>query len=674
MSATIIDELMISLGIDGSQAKKGMKEATSAISGGIKEITGKLGGLAAAFAGIYSASAAFTEYLSAADSMGKFSDAIGVNIEDLHAWSEAAKRSGGSIEGFQGSLKSLTTQLSKMSTVGKSKAGNVLAAVGIDPGEIGRQRDAFEVLEEIADKMQSMSKQEAMGFGASLGLDSGTIMLLQQGRDGVKDLVRHQRELGVYTKEDARVTAEFNDAIDDTKQAFMAAAAVIFREIVPAIKEVVSWVTKFVSYLRQHETAVKAFFVMLAAIITAMLLPAILSFFAALLANPMTWVILALVALALAIEDLIVWMDGGESALDDFWEALFGSREDAKKLFDDIGKKLKAFWEVLKFVFKYIASGRAWQDMKDHANEAYNLIRDRFMLIRQRISDTWNRLVETVKAPFIRMGEAIDRAKQRFDEFCNRISQLWTSVTNSISNEIMYLRDKAIETWERIRQKCADALSWIETKWGAFKTTASNALNTLLGPIQNAAMWLRDKIGTAIERTKLAFEIFSSTVSQLWTRVTNSIFNEVMYIGDRAIETWEWIRQKCEDALSWIEDKWNALKTTATDALNSLLEPIQNVANWLMDKIGGAIAWVAQKWADLKTTFGAGGGEVFVNHEMSSKFASNAIGGGGTTNNNSSSVNIGSVTLNGVTNGFQASKDFNAGVSRYWASQANTGI
>ena len=39
MMATIIDELMITLGIDSKDAQKGMKEAENTVKGGIKNIT-----------------------------------------------------------------------------------------------------------------------------------------------------------------------------------------------------------------------------------------------------------------------------------------------------------------------------------------------------------------------------------------------------------------------------------------------------------------------------------------------------------------------------------------------------------------------------------------------------------------------------------------------------------
>lgn len=80
--ATVIDELMVKLGLDGSAAKSGMSEVENSISGGVSNIKNMLSGLAVAFAGIFSAQQAFNTYLETADSMMKFSRSIGQNIED----------------------------------------------------------------------------------------------------------------------------------------------------------------------------------------------------------------------------------------------------------------------------------------------------------------------------------------------------------------------------------------------------------------------------------------------------------------------------------------------------------------------------------------------------------------------------------------------------------------
>lgn len=375
----IIEEFVVMLGLDGSGAKKGMADVKKAIDGGINELTSKLKGFAATFAAAFAVQKTFTAYTAEADALGKLADAMNMNIESLHAWSEAAARSGGSSEAFQQSLQALNSQLVRTGITGQSRAKGILEGVGIDAGEIGRTRDALSVMQDLAAQAETMSKAEFLGLGQSLGLDSGTIMLLQQGREAVKDQILAQKELGVYTKEDARVTAEWNDRVDDSAQAFKAFSAVIFREILPVFTMIVKGFNTIVSTLRRHETFVKVFFLGLAAIITGMLVPAFSALAAAIYANPITWVVLGLAALAAVIEDLVVWAQGGEAAFGSLWAAIFGSPEEAVATFNGLIEGCKRFGKKAREVVN---------DFKNLFLEAINFIKT-----------LWNGMVNALGKP-----------------------------------------------------------------------------------------------------------------------------------------------------------------------------------------------------------------------------------------------------------------------------------
>jgi hypothetical protein len=62
---------------------------------------------------------------------------------------------------------------------------------------------------------------------------------------------------------------------------------------------------------------------------------------AAMLASPITWMVAGITALALAVEDLVVWAEGGESAFDGLWTAIFGSPDEAIAAFDALQKKIE---------------------------------------------------------------------------------------------------------------------------------------------------------------------------------------------------------------------------------------------------------------------------------------------------------------------------------------------
>ena len=389
-----IDELIISLGLKTDGVKKGAKEAENSISGMTSAITAKLGVLSAAAAAAFSVFARFSDYVSQADSMGKLANALDVDISKMHAWGEAAARAGGSVDAFQGSLQSLTTQLARQATVGTSRAAKLLEGAGIDAGELGRQRDAFSVMMDLAEKAETMGKQEFFGLGRALGLDQGTIMLLQQGRAALKDAIQAQKEFGVYSKEDAKITADWNDRVADFGQVMKSFSAIIFRMILPAMTKFVEVLNKGIAFLRKHETFVKAFFIGIATVITAILIPALVKLGAAWLSNPMVLTVAAVVAavaaLALVIEDLVVWAEGGESAFADFWESLFGSPEQARQ---------------------------TWEEIKQTASETV----DNIIKIWGKLTESINNFIDMIKSAFSGLFGWLG---EKFDWLGNKISSV----------------------------------------------------------------------------------------------------------------------------------------------------------------------------------------------------------------------------------------------------------
>ena len=575
--ATIIDELMITLGIDGKEAKKGMQDVTNSVKSSMQNITSTLqGGFAsvskiftgfgAAIVGAFSVGSAFSTWKEQAAELGGVSKRLKMSIEDVQGWTGAIGKFGGSAQDFEGTLRGLNGQLARMATIGKSRAGTLLQSLGIDAGEVGRQRNALAVLEELAGVMEQMAPDEARGIGAALGLDPSTIMLLQQGRDGMKDLIRQKKEDAVYTQEDADAVKAYSVEMGKLKKGFMGIMGVLFRSVLPAFTMVTKYIGQFVNYLRKHQTAIKAFFAMVSALVLGMLLPAFLTFFRTLLANPMTWVILALVALAAVIEDLVVWMDGGESALDDFWEALFGDRENAKKVFADIKDSLNQLWERIKFVLGYIASGQAWRDMKDHASTALQLIKDRWQILMRNLKQGWENFKRNAMAPFRAMARGIDNLRLGWSQFTADLKTRWSNATNTIAETWQWVQDTIAEGWQWLSDSISEILTWIQTK---------------------------------------------------------------------AAEAWQWVQTKCQEALDWVIKKWNEFKTAALDAINSLFAPINAIAEAIRSVIGGAIDWAITKWQNLKAMVGAG--DVYSQADMSYL---GWPSGSSTTNNNSSSYNI----------------------------------
>lgn len=483
--STILDEFKIIIGIDGKDAKKGMSDVTNSVKGGMKEIKASVetglasvskifSGFGAAIVGAMSIGSAFGTWKEQSAELGAVSRNLKMSMEDVQGWTGAMGKFGGTAADFESTIRGLNGQLARMATTGHSRAGTLLESIGIDAGGLGRQRNALEILQEMAGVMEGMSKDEAQGIGAALGLDSATIMLLQQGRDGMRDLIREKKESAVYTKEDAEAVKAYNVAMGGLKKNFMGIVSVLFRMITPALTTITKYISQFVGYIRKHQTAIKAFFVMIAALVTGLLLPAFLNFFRTLLMNPFTWVILGLMALAAVIEDFVVWLDGGDSALERFWSYLFGDPETAKKNINEIKKNVGQLVEKILWFIGYVASGEAWARLKDNANTAYNLIRDRFMILTRNITQAW-------------------------EETTAFITDKWQWLTDSITSAVEWVQEQVEAAYAYIQQVISQALDWAAQKWESMKARAAAAIEAIKAAISSIGDTIKNTIGGAVD-------------------------------------------------------------------------------------------------------------------------------------------------------------------------------
>lgn len=501
--STILDEFKIIIGIDSKDAKKGMSDVTNSVKGGMKEIKASVetglasvskifSGFGAAIVGAMSIGSAFGTWKEQSAELGAVSRNLKMSMEDVQGWTGAMGKFGGTAADFESTIRGLNGQLARMATTGHSRAGTLLESIGIDAGGIGRQRNALEVLQEMAGVMEGMNKDEAQGIGAALGLDSATIMLLQQGRDGMRDLIREKKESAVYTKEDAEAVKAYNVAMGGLKKNFMGIVSVLFRMVTPALTTITKYISQFVGYIRKHQTAIKAFFVMIAALVTGLLLPAFLNFFRTLLANPFTWVILGLMALAAVIEDFVVWLDGGDSALERFWNYLFGDPETAKKNIDEIKENIDQLVDKILWFIGYVASGEAWARLKDNANTAYNLIRDRFMILTRDIRQAW----DDVQGFFTTKWEELQAL---WTELTTFLMEQWQFLTDSITAAVEWVQEQVEAAYDYIQQVISQALDWVEQKWEEMKSRALTAIEAIKAAISGIGDTIRNAIGGAVD-------------------------------------------------------------------------------------------------------------------------------------------------------------------------------
>jgi len=215
----------------------------------------------------------FSQYTRTADRLGKFAHDFdpSLKIEDLQAWGEATTRQGGSSEAFQASLKMLNRQMQMFGVKGKKGTPmgggfikSILDEMKIKPTENGKVKDVLKILTEISGAAEKMDKATFSGLASKLRLDQGTIRLLRMGRSEMEKLIERQKALGGYTEKDAKITANFNDALADLTQVFRVLAAVVLRTVTPVLTAVANVLTNLIVILRQHGDAIKTILLLIA--------------------------------------------------------------------------------------------------------------------------------------------------------------------------------------------------------------------------------------------------------------------------------------------------------------------------------------------------------------------------------------------------------------------------
>ena len=320
----------------------------------------------------------------AADRIDKMSQKLGLTREAFQKWDYVLGQNGISIDSLQGGLKTLTNMSDDMMK-GNKKATESFAKLGISMEDI-KGKSQTEIFEMTVKALQGMEEgTERAALANDLLGRSGTELapLLNQSAEATEQLKNRASELGLVLSDEAIDSGVvFGDTLDDMKKSIGAMATEIgitvmpivqkfldwVMENMPTIKEVmgnvfgaiadaIKWVSDNAGWLIPILAGVLGGFVALKiiGIISTLLgiFNAIMGAAAAagglfnlvMLANPLTWVVLGIVAVIAAITLLIMNFDKVKAAASKLWDGI-------KDIFGKIGSFVKGIFDGFKNIIK----------------------------------------------------------------------------------------------------------------------------------------------------------------------------------------------------------------------------------------------------------------------------------------------------------------------------------
>jgi hypothetical protein len=261
--ASPIETLFILLKADVSDLKKKFEEAqkeTKKLQEGLKGVSKTNKATAESFGATLSSLGRFIVASSAAAyvisgfrhsldfgiQLNRTSKMLGINAEDLQAWGNAVELAGGDAKQFQSTLSSLA------------------AKFGASPAL------ALKALPLYADLLSKLSPARAQQVGKQLGLDEGTILLLQQGRREIEDVIKRQKELGVVTFQDAELYGKFKLSLVETSQASERFFNQLARIALPALIDFEKFSAKAFDYITGHKDLIKGGLIAISIGVTAL--------------------------------------------------------------------------------------------------------------------------------------------------------------------------------------------------------------------------------------------------------------------------------------------------------------------------------------------------------------------------------------------------------------------
>ena len=345
----------------GSSARDAGKELEDAGNRGalsFERFKGVAAQALAVIGGVSILKSSIAQYYEQAQAIEKTSDALGMSIEDWQAWQRTAASAGVDAEELSTRFMDLGDWMQDLILHDSGPLKDATKDLGVSFTDAKGKAVSFEEgLLRLSDATSKIDRQKATSILTQIGFDEKTIPLIIKGRKGIEDLLKVQKTQAIYSKQDIENAKKQREAQQRLNDAWEAISALFASTVSPAITFLTNLFGDLLGWVKENKQFVIVFFTALAGVITALMLPALTAMATAAWAAiaPFTPLIAIVGALALVIDDLITYIDGGESAFAGLWSYLGTGPE--------IINRLNTAWQGFKDIFDGVLQvlGAVWK-------------------------------------------------------------------------------------------------------------------------------------------------------------------------------------------------------------------------------------------------------------------------------------------------------------------------
>lgn len=182
--------------------------------------------------------------MSTAAGLDRMSANLGMSAKDLSMWQLANERAGGSVGGMTAQLKQASSDIAQF-RMGLGLSESLQMSIrygGINPAEV---KDANDLLMKQADalaRINSRSPTEAMEAARRMGISEDTFNLLKQGSAAVEQQRLAQSKLAGEMAKNAPGAEAFRKKWNDLTHDFEAMAIKVLPKLIPYLERFANWV------------------------------------------------------------------------------------------------------------------------------------------------------------------------------------------------------------------------------------------------------------------------------------------------------------------------------------------------------------------------------------------------------------------------------------------------
>lgn len=244
--SNVIDSFLVALGFqtDTSGAEEYKKSLES-----VEKTVATVMGVATAAAGLIG-----WAVHKAAASMGElysFAELNEVSARSLEALGKIAVENDGSLEGMKSTVQSLNKVIGE-AALGIGRGAMTFEKLNLSAKNAdGSVKNVDDILYDVADKMQGLSRQEQLALGSKLGIDPQFVKVLAQGSDNLRQLREEAELFNPFKEEDYELADKVDKLFTKASKSVGVFGKMVAVSLFPVIKQMLEGYLAFFKQFRK---------------------------------------------------------------------------------------------------------------------------------------------------------------------------------------------------------------------------------------------------------------------------------------------------------------------------------------------------------------------------------------------------------------------------------------